>query len=147
MYTQPFLPHRLNIPGTLGLKTHLSKYPYHICQRRFYITSLPNDKNENLSKLKLDADNFGIWPSTRKRTSWELRKVLILVSLCSPRSLTTVETFGRFCVLSDNSTLLNCHFEIIKPYWPVLASFQFLLFYLEVQIRSLFTWLVPYWLK
>ena len=33
-----------------------------------------------------------------------------------------------FCVLSDNSTLLNCHFDIIKLYQPVLASFPFLLF-------------------
>ena len=33
-----------------------------------------------------------------------------------------------FPLLSDNSTLLNCQFEIIKPYQPVLASFPFLLF-------------------
>ena len=56
----------------------------------------------------------------------ELRKVATLVSL--PR-LTMVETFGCwhiFCVLIDNSTLLNRHFEIVEPYRPLLASFPFL---------------------
>ena len=33
-------------------------------------------------------------------------------------------SFGKR--LSDNSTLLNCHFEIIKQYQPVLALFPFL---------------------
>ena len=28
-----------------------------------------------------------------------------------------------FRVFIDNSTLLDCHFEIIEPYWPVLSSF------------------------
>ena len=32
---------------------------------------------------------------------------------------------------------LSCHFEVIKSYRPVLASFPFLLFYLEVPVRSL----------
>ena len=46
-------------------------------------------------------------------------------------SLTTVETFlywQNFCVLSGNSTSLNCHFEIIELYRHVLTSFPFLLF-------------------
>ena len=47
-------------------------------------------------------------------------------------------SFGKG--LSDNSTLLDCHFEIIEPYWPLLALFLFLLFYLGVSIRSLFAW-------
>ena len=62
------------------------------------------------------------------------------IDLVSLRRLTTVETFRYwqiFCVSSDNSTYLNCHFEIIKPYRPVFASFPFLLFYLGVTIRSL----------
>ena len=42
-----------------------------------------------------------------------------------------VETFCHwqiFCILGDNSTLLNCHFEIVEKYQPVLASFSFFLF-------------------
>ena len=35
----------------------------------------------------------------------------------------TVHYWQIFCVLSDNSTLLNCHFEIIETYRPVLALF------------------------
>ena len=31
-------------------------------------------------------------------------------------------------VLNDNYNLLNCHFEIIEPYQPVLTSFPFLSF-------------------
>ena len=80
-------------------------------------------------------------PITQKGTLWELRKVLTLVSLRSPRRLTTVEIFCYwqiFCVLSDNSTLLNYHFEIIESYRPVLSSLPFSLFCLGVPIRSLF---------
>ena len=69
-----------------------------------------------------------MWPITRKATLWELWKVSTLVSLRSPRRLTTVDTFCYwqiFCVFSDNSTELNCHLEIIEPYQPVLALFLF----------------------
>ena len=68
-------------------------------------------------------------------------KVLTLISLRSPRTLTKVKTFRYwqiFCLLSENSTKVNCHFEINEPYRPVFASFLFLLFYLGVPIRSLF---------
>ena len=142
---------------------------------------------------------FGIemWPINRKGTLWELRKVLILCSLHSPRRLTVFETFRywqifcelshyqttnfrlfqtervcrrRFLIwqkwkkviqtgrkhcgkrlvfqrrqkvslcgngLSDSSTYLICHFEIIELYRPVLSSSLFLLFYLRVLIMSL----------
>ena len=60
-----------------------------------------------------------------------MRKVSPIVSLGSPRRTTMVETFccwQIFCVLGDNSSLLNCRFEIIERYRPVLAKFRFLLF-------------------
>ena len=81
-----------------------------------------------------------IWPITQKGTLWESQKVSNSVSL---HSLITVETFCYwqiFCILSDNSTCLNYHFDIIELYRPVLASFPFVLFYLGVPARSLFTW-------
>ena len=77
---------------------------------------------------------------TRACLGKDLRKVSTLVSLCSPCRLTTVETFRYwqiFCVLSDNSTILNCHFEIIEPYQRVLASFLVLSFLSRSSIRSL----------
>ena len=61
-----------------------------------------------------------------KRDLMGIAKIIDLVSLRNPRSLTTVETFPCwhiFCVLSDNS---NSHFEIVESYRPVLASFPFL---------------------
>ena len=72
-----------------------------------------------------------MWPITLKGTLWELRKVSTLIRLHSPRSLTTVETFRSwqiFCVSSDNSTKVNCQFEIIEAYRPVLDSFSVLSF-------------------
>ena len=74
----------------------------------------------------------------RKGTFWELRKGSTLVSRRIPCSLTMVEAFRYlqiFCVLIDNSTILNGHFEIIEPYRPVLTSF--LSFYLGVLIRPI----------
>ena len=47
------------------------------------------------------------WKNVIQEILWELRKVSTLVSLHSPRSLTTIETFRYsqiFCVLSSNST-------------------------------------------
>ena len=75
---------------------------------------LTNNKIVDWTKLKPIAHNIfnGIclWkdmsPITLKGTLWELWKVLTLVNLRSPRSLTTVKTFRYwqiFCVLSDNT--------------------------------------------
>ena len=68
-------------------------------------------------------------PSREKATLWNLRKVSTMVSVRSPCSLTTVETFRHWqisCVLSNNSTEVNGFLEIIGPYRLVLASFPFL---------------------
>ena len=51
----------------------------------------------------------------------------------SPRSLTTIETFHYlqiFCVLSDNSTYLNCHFEIVEWYQAVFSLFPFFYYFI-----------------
>ena len=68
------------------------------------------------------------WPITRKGTLWELRKISTLFCLRSSRRLTTVERFRSwqfFCVLREKYNYLNCHFEIIELYRPLIASFPF----------------------
>ena len=98
-------------------------------------------KNSLLSLVSLF---FKLQLIMRKGTFWKLRKVSTLVRLCEPRSLTRVDTFRSwqiFCVLNNNSTLINCHFKNIDWYQPVLSSFPPFphLFHLGVLIRSLFT--------
>ena len=77
-----------------------------------------------------NCENFRPWSACAVRAGWPRWKLFAI---------------GRFSrVLSDNSTKLNCHFEIIEPYGPVLASFLFLSFYLGVPLRSLLAWWVTY---
>ena len=46
--------------------------------------------------------------------------------------LFTIGRLSAYLPLSHNSNLINCQFEVIKLYQPVLALFPFLLFYVGV---------------
>ena len=81
-------------------------------------------KDPGISKRSISNKGEMVWCDTFN--AWAVDHVILIGS-----PATCFTSLDLFYVNQKSPFPQTCHFEIIEPYRPVLASFLFLLFYLE----------------